>query len=143
MCHYVPDGICHVPRVAPRNFFGTEGKLAFLQLAAQSFWGLGFSRIVEGGLKMRVLARAYRDQPLDRMVVGENARVYYIANPSTVSSTGKCTSGGVGFPKAYVFEFDSVLFDSLERAWLARDSEALATLWQEASPYHGDDKLAA
>lgn len=92
---------------------------------------------------MRVLARAYRDQPLDRLLVGENARVYYIANPSTVSSTGQCTSGGIGFPKACVFEFDSALFESLGKAWARRDSDALAVLWREATPYRGGAKIAA
>jgi hypothetical protein len=92
---------------------------------------------------MRVLARAYKDQPLDRILVGENARVFYIANPSTVSSTGRCTSGGVGFPKACVFNFDSTLFESLDEAWQRGDTETLASLWREATPYRSDDKIAA
>ena len=91
---------------------------------------------------MRVLAKAYGDQPLDRILIGENARVYYIANPSTVSSTGKCDSGGVGFPKAFVFEFDSALFESLQSAWASGDA-ALAALWKEATPLRRSDKIAA
>lgn len=83
---------------------------------------------------MRVLARAYRDRPLDRIAVGENARVIYVANPSTVSSTGKCESTGTGFPKRYVFAFDSALFDSLSRAWERGDQEELSRLWKRAEP---------
>ncbi len=92
---------------------------------------------------MHVIAMAYGDEPLDRVLVGENARVFYVANPSTVSSTGQCTSGGVGFPKAYVFEFDSALFDSLEQAWASADRQGLADLWREATPFPGPDSLTS
>lgn len=83
---------------------------------------------------MRVLARAYRDRPLDRVLVGENVRVFYIAHRSSLDSTGKCESGGVGFPRGTVFEFDSALYDSLTEAWACGDRAKLAQLWAQATP---------
>lgn len=49
---------------------------------------------------MRVLAKAYRDGPLERELVGQTLRVFYVANPSTVSSNVDCPSGRIRFPKA-------------------------------------------
>jgi len=84
--------------------------------------------------EMRVIARAYKDKPLDRIVVGEGERVIYIANPSTVVSTGKDGTEGVGFPKNCVFEFDSALLDSLNAAWASGDRDQLERLWSAAKP---------
>lgn len=92
---------------------------------------------------MRVLARAYKDEPLDRKLVGQNERVFYVAHPSTVSSTGICESGGVGFPKQFVFEFDSELFDTLHAAWESRDAASLEVLWSRARPLANDHRIAA
>jgi hypothetical protein len=81
---------------------------------------------------MRVIARAYMDEPLDRVVVGEGKRVTYIAAHSAPCSTGNVRSDGVGFPKNCVFKYEPGLFESLSEAWKSQDSERLSLLWQRA-----------
>ena len=76
---------------------------------------------------------AYRGRPLDRVVVSESARLAYVADLSAHSSD-VCTPDGVGFPREYVFRFDATLFDSLSRAWDARNASALNELWAHAVP---------
>lgn len=83
---------------------------------------------------MRVIARAYGDEPLDRVVVGNGKRVTYIAKASTRCSTRNITSAGVGFPKNCVFAFDPNLFRALMEAWKKEDFETLSRLWESASP---------
>lgn len=83
---------------------------------------------------MRVLAKAYGDRPLDRVAVGENARVIYIANMEAANSSGIDSPEGVGFPRNCVFEFDSALFESLIEAWDRQEREQLERLWKRAVP---------
>lgn len=83
---------------------------------------------------MRVIARAYRDRPLDRVATGKAAGVTYILNPSAISSTGFEPDSGVGFPDSCVFSFDQRLFESLEAAFAAGDERELDRLWHEAEP---------
>jgi hypothetical protein len=78
---------------------------------------------------MRVIARAYRDRPLDRVAIGEDANVFFIAHPSTANSTGINAANGIGFPKSFVYRFDPRLFGSLEAAWENADLGRLAELW--------------
>jgi hypothetical protein len=92
---------------------------------------------------MFVLARAYADRPLRRIVSGKRSRVTYLVNPSTVSSTGIEQDSGVGFPDACVFAFDPVLFHKLEEAWNNGDGGRLSELWAEATPLRDPDKIAA
>lgn len=83
---------------------------------------------------MRAIARAYGDEPLDRVVVGETASVFYIAAQSVADSMEPGELGGVGFPKNYVFQFDQRLFDSLSAAFRAGEYVELAKLWTTATP---------
>lgn len=83
---------------------------------------------------MRVLAKAYRDRPLDRVTVGVDGRVVFIADPSTPDSIRNTIGEGVGFPSGCVFEFDPNLFDSLVEAWEAEDVDKVARLWASATP---------
>lgn len=89
---------------------------------------------------MRVLAKAYGNQPLERLAVGRAKRVIYL---STGGSTESSLSNGVGFPADCVFEFDRALFDSLREAWTAGDQSQLARLWAQATPLREPDKIAA
>jgi hypothetical protein len=78
---------------------------------------------------MRVIARAYKNRPLDRVAVGEDANVIFIAHPSTANSTGIDAANGIGFPKSCVFRFDPELFESLAAAWRDADQGRLTDLW--------------
>lgn len=89
---------------------------------------------------MRVLARAYADQPLDRLAVGRAGGVIYL---STEGSTESFLSKGVGFPIECVFEFEPALFDSLQTAWSAGNERDLALLWAKATPLREPDRIAA
>lgn len=83
---------------------------------------------------MRVIAKAYGDQPLDRVAVGSSSKVIYIAAQSVANAMASGEAGGVGFPKDCVFEFDSTLLDSLSSAWRGGDRDRLAELWATATP---------
>lgn len=88
---------------------------------------------------MRVLARAYRDRPLDRVAVGVDGRVVFIADPSTPDSIRNTIAEGVGFPSRCVFQFDSRLFDQLADAWKAEDQGEVSRLWGLATPVNVSD----
>lgn len=83
---------------------------------------------------MRVIARAYGDEPLDRIATGRASGVTYILNPSTISSTGIEPNSGVGFPDRFVFRFDQSLWERLWEAWEHGNTDDLLRLWDEASP---------
>jgi hypothetical protein len=55
-------------------------------------------------MNQRVICRALGDIALDRVVVGEAKRVFYIACASDESGISTCV-GPIGFPKACVFEY--------------------------------------
>jgi hypothetical protein len=80
---------------------------------------------------MRVLARAYGDRPLDRVVAEKTAQRVYVSTPSALSAND---SAGVGFPLSCVFEFDESLYRDLEGAWREGDSARVAELWARAQP---------
>lgn len=88
----------------------------------------------KGARQMRVIAKAYADQPLDRQLTGIRGEVVYVTNPSTGNANGTPRFSGVGFPADCVFEFDAELFDSLTNAWKASEVSALAMLWGRARP---------
>jgi len=83
---------------------------------------------------MRVIAKAYRDRPLDRICIGAAEKVIYIAAQSVASAMAPGEAGGVGFPRDCVFAFEQQLFDSLSSAWERGDGTQLAELWAAATP---------
>jgi len=85
---------------------------------------------------MRVIAKAYRDRPLDRVTVGEDGGVIFIANPAVDKAVRNTIGEGVGFPRRCVFAFDPDLFESLSEAWASADDVRLAALWERAVPLH-------
>ena len=92
---------------------------------------------------MRVIAKAYGDRPLDRVAVGWDKKVAYIAAQSVADAMADGELGGVGFPKECVFLFDPSLFESLQRAWQAGDVGELRRLWSQAEPAHEETRKAA
>lgn len=93
---------------------------------------------------MRVLAKAYGDQPLDRLIVGEAKRVFFLASASALNGNDESDDlVGVGFPRDYVFLFDAALYESLEAAWRKGDREGLNVLWGAARPIEAVIRHAA
>ena len=82
---------------------------------------------------MRVIARAYGDEPLDRNTSGESDGVVFIVNPN-MNRSDDLSESGVGFPRSYVYEFDAELFDSLRKVFHCGDAATLETLWSKAAP---------
>lgn len=83
---------------------------------------------------MLCLARAYRDEPLRRVVAGAGPRIIYVVNPDAPDAARDSATAGVGFPVDAVFHFDADLYSRLRAAYDARDESALWTLWQAARP---------
>ena len=86
--------------------------------------------------KIRCLARAYGDKPLDRLALGKEDRLIYVSNPSLIAPEQVLALRAVGFPRTCVFRFDPKLFERLLAAYESKDSGRLASLWNEAKPLH-------
>lgn len=84
---------------------------------------------------MNVIAKAYGDQPLNRVAVGARGRVIFVAAVSALRAATNPDEVGVGFPHDCVFFFEPTLFDSLSAAWRAGDIATLNALWNQAEPY--------
>jgi hypothetical protein len=82
---------------------------------------------------MRVIARAYRGRPLDRVTVGRQGRVVFVADASVSDAIRNTIGDGIGFPAKYVFEFNAELYESLSGAWEAGDLGKLEELWSRAT----------
>jgi hypothetical protein len=82
---------------------------------------------------MRVIARAYGDEPLDRTTSGESDGVIFIVNLE-LNRSDHHSETGVGFPRSCVYQFDSELFDSLREVFGRGDAESLERLWSKAAP---------
>lgn len=92
---------------------------------------------------MHVIARAYGDEPLQRVVTGACGKLIYLLNPSVVSAQGSRPLSGVGFPSSAVYEFDLATFESLCRAWRSGDDGELQQAWQAAHLLSEDAMVAA
>ena len=82
---------------------------------------------------MRVIAKAYGGEPLDRATAGEGDGVVFIVN-TTMNRSEPLSETGVGFPRSCVFQFDPALFDSLQTAFSRGDAATLENLWSQAAP---------
>jgi hypothetical protein len=111
------------------TFFGTKPPATLRLISKRKTIRPG---VVEG-VEMRVIARAYADRPLDRVVVERSPKLTYIASEAAASSM-EADGTGVGFPTNCVFKFDESLYRSLEEAWQAQNRERLLDLWSEAQP---------
>jgi hypothetical protein len=93
---------------------------------------------------MRVIAKAYGDRPLDRLIVGETKRVYFVASASALGGNDEDDDlVGVGFPKDCIFHFEAALYESLEAVWRSGDREQLTALWSAARPIGATTRHAA
>jgi hypothetical protein len=82
---------------------------------------------------MLVIAKAYNDEPIMRVCVGQTERVFYLLHPDRPND-GK---SGVGFPTGTIFECDEHLFSRLRTAWESEDAAALVAAWKAAKPISG------
>jgi hypothetical protein len=92
---------------------------------------------------MHVIAKAYADEPLARVLTGMRGKVAYLINPSAYSANGIAPFLGVGFPRDCVHSFDESLFESLRSAWESGDHIRLQQLWKKATPLGAEVKAAA
>ena len=83
---------------------------------------------------MLVIAKAYGDEPLVRVLTGCQSGLAYVLNPDGIDQTDVVEFSGVGFPQGAVFKHDPELADSLAVAWRNGDAQAIATLWSRATP---------
>ncbi len=82
----------------------------------------------------KVLVRAYRSEPLERIVCSSNERVVHVCHPDSYASYLENDGGAVGFPWEGVFVFDEEAYTALRRAW--EDGVAdLDVLWGRTKPH--------
>lgn len=83
---------------------------------------------------MLVIARAYGDEPLVRVLTGCRSGLAYVINPDLAADGKPAEFSGVGFPDDSVFQYEPSLAESLSSAWVRGDCVSLARFWREASP---------
>jgi hypothetical protein len=81
-----------------------------------------------------VLARAYRGEPLRRVVVEHTDRAAFLVSPNSLAAFVAGEIGSAGFPIEDVFEFDDALYQRLREQW-ERESRTDEMLWRSARPY--------
>jgi len=87
---------------------------------------------------MRVIARGYGGEPLDREVASTACDKLYLVNPSALDADDDIASVGVGFPVCAVFQYESALLAGLQSAYARGDALGLAALWRKAQPARTD-----
>lgn len=74
-----------------------------------------------------VLAKGFRGQPLDRVMVCARDGLIFVAN---IASVDKAESGeipAVGFPETDVFAFDPTIYEALQQEWESAHQTEIAT----------------
>lgn len=83
---------------------------------------------------MLVIAKAYGDEPLERIAASRSKKLTYLVNPSAPDAKALTEVSGVGFPNRSVFQYDPELMEKLRAAWELGDEEELMNLWEDAQP---------
>ncbi len=83
---------------------------------------------------MRCIAKAYMDEPLERLINGIENNLVYLVNPSMEDALKEHPDLGVGFPPESIFEYEVGLFSKLRRAFERGEVEVLRSLWKAATP---------
>lgn len=83
---------------------------------------------------MRVIAKAYEGEPLDRVVAGTEGDTVFLVNPNVNRTADELAQAGVGFPRFCVYAYSGDLFLKLHNAWEREDCSELTNLWRVASP---------
>lgn len=84
---------------------------------------------------MRVIAKAYGDEPIVRDVIFSNKRLAYLVKNDDDSPVVDDGVSGVGFPLDCIFRFDGALVTDLESAWESGNHRRLAELWSIAEQW--------
>ena len=87
-----------------------------------------------GVMMPKVIARADRGEPLERIAIEWGTRVVYLANPARIDAVLAGESNPIGFPQEDVFEFDEVVFADLSDQWARKRATEPAT-WQRLRSY--------
>jgi hypothetical protein len=83
----------------------------------------------------KVLARAFGQKPLERVVWDIEGEKVFICRPDLLEACERRESWPVGFPVADIFQFDASLYKRLESAMRRKDTRNLSSIWTEAKPY--------
>jgi hypothetical protein len=86
-----------------------------------------------------VIARAYRNRPLKRLLLETVNDRGFICHPDTLEDYKNGNSYPVGFPLIDLFHFNEQLFARLESAFRRRDKRAIANIWTECRPFGNED----
>lgn len=76
---------------------------------------------------VRVIIRGYRDRPAALFAVEVRGEV--------VDAFGTNPNDPIPFHLSRAFEFDGLLYEKLESAFTSRRADALARLWENATPF--------
>lgn len=71
-----------------------------------------------------VLVRAFGDNPVPLRYVSQDSR--------TVVVSGERDEDVIGFPRAFVFDYNESLFEQMRRAYEDGDKTRLTVLWEQA-----------
>jgi hypothetical protein len=85
-------------------------------------------------MKVRCLARAYADKPLDRFAVGVGKGLIYIVSPELRGTDQEVAGWSVGFPVNAIYEFDEGVYENILAAFKADDRQRVGALWKKARP---------
>lgn len=89
---------------------------------------------------MLCIAKAYRDEPIERLVVSRAHGLTYLVNPAVAGARERIGIQGVGFPDRCVFQHDTELLRRLRDAYERQDIASLGTLWGRAKTLNGANK---
>lgn len=85
-------------------------------------------------MKMRCIARAYGDKPLDRLALGHGSGMIFIVNPACSGTDQELAAESIGFPASAIFEFDEDVYERLVSALKEGNRRTLLAAWNEARP---------
>jgi hypothetical protein len=77
-----------------------------------------------------VIARAFRGEPLKRVVVTAASGAVYVANPDLLDEVNSGNSTPVGFPSYDIYQFDKAIFLDLVRQW-TENGDTKSHTWEK------------
>lgn len=94
-------------------------------------------------MKIFVIVRAFKGEPLQRVVLEASHAHVLVANPDSLPRIESGESSPLALPRSDVFEFDGDLYQSLQDEFKER-GETSAKSWRSLRPWagsvHGNDR---